>query len=159
MLVKRRLDQQTVTVHIPLADRLPPGALAHFDATVADVDHRTSVGSTLEDSTKAAYGQRYRRYVEWCAEVGYQAGPEFITSEKITEFVTYCCRVKRYAVNTLYMTGRALEWYAQKAGVTVSTLEARAVLDSYWDELAAAGIVKPRTKSGRGRRRRPRQET
>lgn len=150
-LVKERQEGNNGSVRIPLIERLSPGApeLAGFDAMVTRVDCRSSARSEFAYNTTKAYSRRYRRYREWCEEVGYQPGPEFITSDKITEFVQYCATVKRYAPKTIWQSIRALELYAERAGNAVSTLEARGVLDLYRDVLAQAGFGERRRREQR----------
>lgn len=79
--------------------------------------------------------------------MGYQAGAEFITTDKITEFTKYCGTVKRYAVKTIWQAIRALELYAERAGNAVSTQEALGVLELYRFELAEAGHGVPPRRS------------
>lgn len=136
----------------PLIERLSPGApeLQAFDASVAEAD--SVPHEDLSRSTLTAYARRYRRYVEWCSSQGYQTDPMFISSAKIAEFAAYCCTTLRYAPKTVWMTARALELYAQRAGQVVSTLEARAVVHKYREALAEAGLGKPLTPFRRGPR-------
>lgn len=158
-MAKSGLDQEDVTVRTPLVERLSPGApeLQGFDASVGDAGSAPS--DELSRSTLTAYARRYRRYTEWCAGQGYQTDPVFITSQKIADFAAYCCTTLRYAPKTVWMTARALELYARRAGQEVSTLEARAVVHKYREALSAAGIGVPLTKSRRGPRSGGRQAT
>ena len=151
-LVKIGCDRENDRVRTPLIERLAPGApeLAGFDATVVRVDHRRSTRTELSPSTEESYARRYKRWREWCAEVGYQAEPSFITTEKLTEFAVYLTTVKRYAPRTLWQSFRAIEVYAERAGVAISTLEARGVLDLYRAALVKQGLEKPRRPYRRG---------
>jgi hypothetical protein len=115
--------------------------LAHFDATVDKVDHRRSLRTEFDPASDKRYGRCYRRYREWCALVGYQGDPEWVTAEKLREFTVYMTvkgsphSGKRYAKTTVWITLRAVELYAERAGLSISTEPALAVLDSYREEL------------------------
>lgn len=135
----------------PLIERLPMDApeLARFDETIDTVDLRGAVRARYEPETNRAYRRCWRRYVEWCelkrrearellegsglevpgrVHEGYQPDPAKLTTELITEFARYLCKVKRYAVSTCLQAVRALEVYATRAGVTVSVKPAQEVV-------------------------------
>jgi integrase-like protein len=139
------------SVRVPLIERLPADApeLADFDATVHNVEHRRSA-MQYADNTEKAYTRRYRRYVEWCQSVGYQAGPEFITEEKMFEYTKYMATEQRYALKTIYQALRALKIYKERAtGSTPSAEAALGVLDTYRDTLAKLDLAKPRRRTRR----------
>lgn len=152
VLIKRSWEAREV--RMPLIERLPPDApeLESFDAAVTRVEHRRSVGSNFARNTVKAYERRYRRYVEWCAEVGYQAEPQFITTEKIAEFTEHMVTVMRYMPFTIWQGVRALEIYAERAGIAVSTEPALGVLDAWRDKLEELGVTEPRRRKVRVRR-------
>lgn len=137
------------------SEGLPPGApeLAHFDATAEHVDHRRSLTTDFDPKSDQRYARCYRRYREWCAEAGYQGDPEWVTPEKLREFTVHMTKVgspftgKRYTKQGVWTMLRAVELFAERAGVSVSTEPALAVLDSYRDELGDP------PKRGRRRRR------
>jgi hypothetical protein len=113
--------------------------MAEFDASVAEVDHRRSTNESLKPSSEKRYACCYRRYREWCAMKGYQAGSDWIDAEKVAEFTIFMTTDHRYSTQTIYHTIRALELYAERAGRPVSGRMARGVLDSYRIALAQQG--------------------
>lgn len=127
----------------PLIERLPPGApqLERFDARLGEVDHRRSVKTKYKPETEKAHQRRYRRYVEWCAEAGYQSDPQFITTDKIREFTEWMVKVKRYAPFTILQAFRALEIYAERAGVDVSRLPSRGLFGDWVEQLRELGEI------------------
>lgn len=131
----------------PLIERLPPGSpkMADFDESIAEADHRRSITYDYEPSSDKRYARCFRRYVEWCSspEVRYQSEPQFISTDKITEFTIHMTTVRRYALPTVSISVRALEIYAERAGVEVSVGPARAVLERYRLELESQGEAKP----------------
>lgn len=139
-----------------LSEGLPPGApeLARFDASVDEVDHRRSLSTKLDPASMERYARCFRRYKEWCSQVGYQSGPDTITADKVREFTIYMTKVgssytgNRYTVDTVWTTVRALEVYAERAGLAVSVEPALAILDVYRTELG-----NPPKRPGRRRRR------
>lgn len=141
----------------PLIERLPPGApeMASYDARAADVDHRRSLTYDFATSSEKRYARCYRRYTEWCAlpTVAYQSAPDRITAEKVREFAVYMSTEARYTVQTMWHTIRALEIYAERAGVWVSMEPALAVVDSYREDLVSAGEATMPRRSRRRRRR------
>lgn len=116
----------------PLIDRLDQQdpQLALFDARVSDVD-RPRVRHPVPKETKRAQIKRMRRWQEWCAASGYQAEPEFITTEKLREWTVHMTRVQRYAPGTVGQALWVLERAAAAAGVDVSTKPAFAVLSEW----------------------------
>lgn len=139
----------------PLAERLErldPEVQAEFRAMVSQIDaHRPPLAlESYALETRKAYRRRYRRYVEWCQEFGYQSDPGFITGVKLGEFLVYCASVKQYSVKTMWQTARALEVYAAGAGALLSRAEARTVIDSYRDALARVGLGTARRRGRRG---------
>lgn len=135
---------------------LPPGApeLAKFDASVESVDHRRSLATAFDPASDERYARCFRRYQEWCSLVGYQSGPDTITADKVREFTIYMTTVgssytgKRYTIETVWTTIRALELYAERAGLAVSVEPALGILDQYRIELGD-----PPKRAGRRRRR------
>lgn len=139
----------------PLIERLPPNApeLDRFDASVDTVDHRRASSRFYSANTIKAHKRRYARYVEWCAEVGEQSDPAWITTEKISAHVAYLASTKRMSLETIRQAIRALELYARRAGVEVSTEPAYGVMYSWWRVLAELGLAKPPKRLRAPRRR------
>lgn len=137
-------------VAVPLIDILPPDApeLQSFDASVTEVEHRRAL-SNYVTRTEKAYERRYRKYKKWCSEVGYQTGPDFITTEKITEYVQYMVTVDRYMPKTILQALRALEIYAGGAGKDVSREPAEAILDAWVVKLRELKILAPKVRTMR----------
>lgn len=143
-------------VHLSEGPGSEAAGLARFDASVDEVDHRRSLAVELEPASVKRYARCYRRYEEWCSKVGYQSGPDTITAEKLREFAIHMTKVgssytgQRYSVHTVWTTLRALELYAERAGLAVSVEPALAILDRYRTELGD-----PPKRSRPRRRRRP----
>jgi len=137
-------------VPTPLIDILPPDTpeLQSFDVSVTEVEHRRPLGDYAQSTVKA-YQRRYRKYVEWCSEVGYQTGPDFITTEKITEYVQFMVTVERYMPKTIVQALRALEIYAGGAGKDVSREPAEAILDAWVVKLRELKILAPKVRTTR----------
>lgn len=135
----------------PLIERLPAEApeLARFDEMIETADLRGPVRADYEPETKRAHRRCWRRYEEWCGlkrrelrerleasgieapdrvHEGYQPDPARLSTDLITEFARYLCKVKRYAVPTCLQAVRALEVYATRAGVRVSVKPAQEVV-------------------------------
>lgn len=131
--------------------------MAAFDASVDNVDHRRSLVTEFEPTSEERHARCFRRYEEWCVENRYQSGPDTITAEKIREFTIHMTKVgssytgRRYTVTSVWTAIRALELYAERAGLAVSVEPALGVLDSYREELGEP------PKRGRRRRRSPRR--
>lgn len=133
----------------PLAERLEPGspALAAFVESLPHVEYRRSLTRRYKPRTVEEYDRRYRRYVEWCGMLGYQAEPQFITTDKVREFTEHMCAFLNYVPSVVWQGIRALQVYAEGAGVEISSEPARAVL-ARWrttvDELESQGMIAPR---------------
>lgn len=127
-----------------LTDRIPPGALDAFDDQLeSGADQRRALRA-LGKETVRVYGIKLANYQRWCASVGYQPDPAFITDARVEEHVRYLMSSNvRAAPSTIKQAISALTHYAERAAVDPmpSMRSARNVLKTYQSELQRHGLI------------------
>lgn len=123
-----------------LADRLPPGALDAYDASVKDAEHRRALKVAYRPETLRNYRYRLTNYQRWCQMRGYQTDIAFLSDARAEEYVRHQSTVDRFSYDTIKQSLVALRYYAERAGLDPmpSFKPAYAVLHTYRAAVAAA---------------------